>query len=219
MTQEELKKAIKELDYNPLEWDSLILARRVKAVLEAINPTPGEGVSTEELFDFEEFDESTGYSKTDIIKKEGKLYEFTANKTAGAWDPSKVEQTNLFTILNNPIVKLEDKVDELEDKVDEYHFIPTVTISALTTSDMTAEQAAAAGFTPAVIAALQAAHNPTIEFSDMCVTFNSVEVVSGDLVNQSAVIVHPEETVLELYKVLLSLNTNGAVTYTVTKLS
>lgn len=158
-----------------------------------------------EIDDFEEFDEETDYEKDAIIRKEGKLFQFTDDKDAGPWDASKVEQTNIFSILLGMIEEMRE-------------FTPTVTISALQSSNLTAEQAAAAGFTPAVIAMLQQAHKPTIEFSDMCVSFNAVEVISDDLVNQSTIIVHTAVGGGTLYKAILSLYTDGRIVYTVTEI-
>lgn len=157
-----------------------------------------------EVDDFEGFDETTSYSGGDTVRKDGLLYTFT-HLHQGPWDPEHVEQTNVFTVLS-------DMIDALKE------FVPTVTISALESADMTAEQAAAAGFTPAVISALQQAHKPTIEFSDMCVTFNAVEVISDDLVNQSTIIVHTAVGGGTLYKAILSLYTDGRVVYTVTEI-
>lgn len=54
---------------------------------------------TSEVDDFEEFSTSTAYSAGDIVRKEGKLYKFTASKDAGAWDSTKVSATSLFGIL------------------------------------------------------------------------------------------------------------------------
>lgn len=163
------------------------------------------GAKTVEIDDFEDFDETTAYQTGDIVRYDGKLYKFTANKDAGEWDATKVEQTNVFAILY-------EMIDDLREVT------PTVTISALESADMTAEQAAAAGFTPAVIAMLQQAHKPTIEFSDMCVSFNAVEVISDDLVNQSTIIVHTAVGGGTLYKAILSLYTDGRVVYTVTEI-
>lgn len=52
-----------------------------------------------EVDDFEEFDTATAYTAGDIVRNDGKLYKFTANKSAGAWDASKVSQTNILSIL------------------------------------------------------------------------------------------------------------------------
>lgn len=163
-----------------------------------------------EVDNFEEFDETTSYSEGDVVRKDGALSKFT-HLHQGPWDPEHVEQTTLFDLLHDYAESIDERVSVLE-------FIPTVTISALETADMTAEQASAAGFTADVIAKLQAAHHPTIEFSDMCVTFNAVEVISEDLVNQSAIIVHTAVGGGTLYKAILSLKTDGSVTYTVTEI-
>lgn len=59
--------------------------------------------SIAELDDFEEFDEATAYSTGDIVRRDGKLYKFIANKSAGAWDATKVTQTTVFAILSGMI--------------------------------------------------------------------------------------------------------------------
>jgi len=53
----------------------------------------------QEVDDFEEFNETTTYSIGDIVRKDGLLYKFTANKNAGVWDSTKVSQTNIVSII------------------------------------------------------------------------------------------------------------------------
>lgn len=59
--------------------------------------------STVEVDDFEEFSTATAYSSGDIVRNDGKLYKFTANKSAGSWDSTKVTQTNVISILSGMI--------------------------------------------------------------------------------------------------------------------
>lgn len=151
-----------------------------------------------EVDNFEDFDYATSYSAGDIVRLNGKLFEFKVNHT-GTWDEEDVERTTIFDILYG---KLPVSV--------------AVTISALESANLSAEEASAAGFDALAIAALQGADNPTIHFSDMCVTFNGVEVISDDLVNQSALIVHTAVGGGELYKAILSVYTDGRIVYTVT---
>lgn len=209
MTKEELKELVATKIAG--QGNQVDTGSTLPAILNGIIDKLFEGVDLSayakkvEIDDIEDFDESTAYQTGDIVRYDGKLYKFTANKDAGEWDATKVEQTNVFTILY-------EMIDELREVT------PTVTISALQSADLTAEQAAAAGFTPAVIAMLQQAHKPTIEFSDMCVSFNAVEVISDDLVNQSTIIVHTAVGGGTLYKAILSLYTDGRVVYTVTEI-
>lgn len=44
---------------------------------------------------YPEFSTSVAYLKDTVVKKDGLLYRFTSNKSAGAWDSSKVTQTNI----------------------------------------------------------------------------------------------------------------------------
>lgn len=221
MTKEELKVLVAANIAG--QGNQVDTGSTLPAILNGIIDKMGEAA---ELDDFEDFDEKTAYQKGDIVRYEGKLYKFTANKDAGEWDATKVEQTNVVSIILDVIGDLSQlgtdvkssivgAINELLQRIED---VPTVTISALETADMTAEQAAAAGFTPNLITYLQQAHNPTIEFSDMCVTFNAVEVISDDLVNQSTIIVHTAVGGGTLYKAILSLYTDGRVVYTVTEI-
>lgn len=56
----------------------------------------------QEVSDFEEFDDTTSYAEGDVVRKEGKLYKFTAAHE-GEWSDDDVEQTNVFTILEDMI--------------------------------------------------------------------------------------------------------------------
>ncbi len=162
-----------------------------------------DGMSeTSEVDDFEDFHAATAYAQGDIVRYEGKLYVFTEDKDAGPWDATKAEATTVFNLL--------------------YDMMPltvTTTISALEAADLTAEQAAAAGFTTLAVNSLFMATNPTIHFSDMSVTFNTVDVISHELVNLSTVIVHTTTGGGELLKAILSVNINGSVSYHVTNLT
>lgn len=44
---------------------------------------------------YPEFSTSVAYLKDTVVKKDGLLYRFTSNKSAGAWDANKVTQTNI----------------------------------------------------------------------------------------------------------------------------
>lgn len=134
--------------------------------------------------------------------------------TAKIGNLSSLETTAQTTIVA-AINELVADVKTLED----IHYMPTVTISALSNSTLNAEQAAAAGFDEDVLAFLMIAHNPTIEFSDMCVSFSAVETVSEGVVKQYAMLVHEASGVVSAYKAVLTLNSTGAVTYTATALS
>lgn len=182
-----------------------VLPRILNGIVDAMT-------DTHELDDFEEFSESTNYSVGDIVRYDGSIYEFTSLKSAGAWDTTKVSATSVLEILSDSISSLEADVKTLED----LHIAPEVTISALSSSTMTVEQAATAGFDTEVIAFLQAAHAPTLKFSDMCLTFNNVIVASDTLVYQTAVFM--DSSTSKIYKASLGLNTSGAVTYSVTEI-
>lgn len=158
-------------------------------------------VNIAEVDEFEDFSENTLYSIGDIVRYDGKLYRFIANKNKGEWDEDKVEGVTVFSLI-----------------LEKLPVTATFNQSALQSADLTAEEAAAAGLDALTVLALQKSDNPTIHFSDMCVTFNSVEVISDDLVNQSAIIVHTTVGGGELYKAILSLKTDGSVTYTVTQI-
>lgn len=92
--------------------------------------------------------------------------------------------------------------------------IPYITtISALVASDMTAEQASAAGFTADVISELKTLAHPTIKFSDMVVTFNAYEVISDELSIWTGIIYDaPDDAV---YHCALYLYTDGRILYNV----
>lgn len=117
--------------------------------------------------------------------------------------------------INSSNDELVADVKTLED----LHIPATVTISALSNSTLTVEQAVAAGFDTETLAFLMAAHNPIVEFSDLCVSFNTVKTVSEGVVNQSAIIVNEVSGTVTVYKAVLTLNATGAVTYTVSVLS
>lgn len=48
-----------------------------------------------------QFDSDESYSKGDIVIYQDVLYIFTANKSAGAWDSTKVESTSIADLLQN----------------------------------------------------------------------------------------------------------------------
>lgn len=189
--------------------------------------------SIAEVDDFEEFGATTSYSAGDIVRYDGKLYRFTANKSAGSWDATKVSQTNVLSILSGMIGALANLETETKTNlvaainelvadvktISDFHTPVTVTISALSDASLTAEQAVAAGFDTEALAFLMAAHNPTIEFSEMCVTFNAVESVSEGVVNQTAMFVREVSGTVTVYKAVLTLNSDGTVTYAVDALS
>lgn len=92
--------------------------------------------------------------------------------------------------------------------------VPFVTtISAVVASDLTAEQAVAAGFTMDVINELKRVAHPTIRFSDMVVTFNAYEVISDELSIWSTIIFDaPDDAV---YHCALYLYSDGRILYVV----
>lgn len=53
---------------------------------------------TQEVDDFEEFDTTTSYDENDIVRHNGKLYQFDVSHDPGAWDAQEVTQTNVLTI-------------------------------------------------------------------------------------------------------------------------
>lgn len=66
-----------------------------------------------EVDDFEEFDATTPYSQGDVVRYDGKLYEFTTDHT-GEWNEDDVEQTNVFTLLTNYV---DGNVDTINEKI------------------------------------------------------------------------------------------------------
>lgn len=201
MTKEELKALVSKRIMG--QGNQVDVGSTLPLVLNEIIDKLGDGEMSDyaqlvELDNFEEFASTTSYSAGDIVRLNGKLYEFKVNHS-GTWDDEDVERTTVFDILYG---KLPVSV--------------AVTISALQSANLSAEQASAAGFDALAIEALQGADNPTIHFNDMCVTFNGVEVISDDLVNQSALIVHTAVGGGELYKAILSVYTDGRIVYTVT---
>lgn len=59
--------------------------------------------SQKEVSSFEDFDDKTVYSSGDIVRYENKLYKFISNKSAGSWDSTKVQQTDVVSILSGMI--------------------------------------------------------------------------------------------------------------------
>lgn len=94
--------------------------------------------------------------------------------------------------------------------IDDMH---TVSISALSTVELTAEQAVENGFTKEIIEELKTLAHPTIKFSDMIVTFNAYELISDELSIWTAVVFDaPVDTV---YHCALYLYTDGRILYNV----
>lgn len=228
MTKQEIKELISryiEGQGNQIDSGGK-LPTILNEILDALDTDSKEYAKLVEVDDSEDFDESTAYQIGDIVRYEGGLNKFTADKEPGPWDESKVEKTNVVSIILDVIgdlslLKTDVKtsiVSALNELFMRIEDSPSVTISALQSANLTAEQAAAAGFTANVITYLQQAHKPTIEFSDMCVSFNAVEVISDDLVNQSTIIVHTAVGGGTLYKAILSLYTDGRLVYTVTEI-
>lgn len=54
---------------------------------------------TQEIDDFEEFDITTSYNENDIVRHNGKLYQFDVSHDPGAWDAQEVTQTNVIEIV------------------------------------------------------------------------------------------------------------------------
>ena len=46
-----------------------------------------------------EFDATKNYSTGDVVIKDGKLYEFTSNHSAGEWDATEVSETDLLSLV------------------------------------------------------------------------------------------------------------------------
>lgn len=83
-----------------------VLPSILKAIVE-------NGASKVEVDDFEEFDTTTAYSEDDIVRNDGKLHIFTADKSAGAWDASKVSQTSVFGELSEGMQSFAESLSEL----------------------------------------------------------------------------------------------------------
>lgn len=92
------KKQLKELVATNIagQGNQVDTGSTLPAILNGIVDKMGEAA---EIDDFEDFDETTAYQTGDIVRYEGKLYKFTANKDAGEWDATKVERTNVFSLL------------------------------------------------------------------------------------------------------------------------
>lgn len=56
--------------------------------------------------DYPTFSESTAYSAGEVVNYQGKLYQFTSDHAAGAWNTSEVKKTNLKTIVEKSISEL-----------------------------------------------------------------------------------------------------------------
>lgn len=46
-----------------------------------------------------EFDATKNYSTGDVVVKDGKLYEFTSNHSAGAWDETETSETDMLSVV------------------------------------------------------------------------------------------------------------------------
>lgn len=92
------KKQLKELVTAKIagQGNQVDTGSTLPAILNGIIDTMGEAA---EIDDFEDFDETTAYQKGDVVRYGDKLYKFTANKDAGEWDATKVERTNVFSLL------------------------------------------------------------------------------------------------------------------------
>ena len=94
----------------PLLKDST--GQEIKQAIQGLTPVIPDFIS-------DAFSVERSYSKGDITIYNNNVYEFTANKSAGAWDSTKVTQTTIgavCTSLNNSLTQLE--VNNLGARVD-----------------------------------------------------------------------------------------------------
>lgn len=92
--------------------------------------------------------------------------------------------------------------------------IPYVTsLSGLSTTELTAEQAEEAGFPMSVIEALKTKAHPTIRFSDMVITFNAYEEISDELSIWTTVVYDAPSDMV--YHCALYLYMDGRILYNV----
>lgn len=75
---------------------------------------------------FDNFSETQSYQKGELVLYNHILYQFTANKSAGAWDSSKAEVVNLSDILEllNTKFYTKEEIDNLIGQLQEgYDFL------------------------------------------------------------------------------------------------
>lgn len=94
MTKEQLKELVATNIAG--QGNQVDTGSTLPAILNGIIDKMGEAA---EIDDFEDFDETTAYQTGNVVRYGGKLYKFTANKDAGEWDATKVERTNVFSLL------------------------------------------------------------------------------------------------------------------------
>lgn len=70
----------------------------LNALCDQIDSLKATKAETQEVDDFEEFDTTTSYDEDDIVRYNGKLYQFDVSHDPGAWDAQEVTQTNVLTI-------------------------------------------------------------------------------------------------------------------------
>ena len=89
----------------PLFKDST--GQEIKQAIQGLTPVIPDFIS-------DAFSVERSYSKGDITIYNNNVYEFTANKSAGAWDSTKVTQTTIgavCTSLNNSLTKSSSTID------------------------------------------------------------------------------------------------------------
>lgn len=61
---------------------------------------------------FDQFDETESYEQAEVVVYNKKIYQFTAPKTAGAWDPTKVEAIDMSELSERIQEAVSGKVDK-----------------------------------------------------------------------------------------------------------
>ena len=140
----------------------------------------------------EQFDPTTSYVAGDIVRRGSGIYKFIVPHE-GEWSDEDVEPTTIMDIIGDEVVRTH--------------------ISAFEQSNLTAEQAAGAGFSADIIKSLWEKAHPTVKFIDQMVTFNAMEETSHELSIHSAVFYAAAKN--KMYKAALYLYADGRLVYNV----
>lgn len=151
-----------------------------------------ENTTANSTDNFEQFDPTTSYVAGDIVRRGSGIYKFIVPHE-GEWSDEDVEPTTILDIIGDEVVQTH--------------------ISAFAQSNLTAEEAVAAGFTKDIIRSLWEKAHPTIKFADQMVTFNAMEETSHELSIHSAMFYSASKN--KVYKAALYLYADGRLFYNV----
>lgn len=80
------------------QGDQVDIGNALPEILNEIIDELDNRASKAEVDNFNEFSKESSYLKDAIVRYQGKLYQFTANKDAGDWDSAKVSQTSVYEL-------------------------------------------------------------------------------------------------------------------------